>query len=66
MAFLHENPEAIEMGKSEKSEAAQQKLDAFRKKVKAQKHVKYWADAVEGRDELREFHEDPSSRRPGS
>lgn len=48
MAFLHANPDKIEAGKSEKKEQAQQKLDAFRKKVEARKHVKYWSS----RDDL--------------
>ena len=48
MAFLHENPDSIEFGKSEKDEAARAKLEAFRGKVEANKHVKYWS----GRDGL--------------
>lgn len=43
MAFLHADPEKIEVGKSEKKEQAQEKLDALRKKVEARKHVKYWS-----------------------
>lgn len=42
MAFLHGDPDAIEFGKSEKNEAIQQKLAAFRAKVERMKHVKYW------------------------
>jgi hypothetical protein len=42
MAFLHANPETIAFGKSEKDEAAREKLTAFRKKVESHKHVKYW------------------------
>jgi hypothetical protein len=51
MAFLHENPDAIPAGKTEKSEAAQEKLTAFRQKVEAQKHVKYWnsAESLQGK-----------------
>jgi hypothetical protein len=51
MAFLHENPDAIPAGKSERGEEAQAKLDSFRKKVEVQKHVKYWsnADSLQGR-----------------
>lgn len=45
MAFLHENPDAIPAGKTERTEQAQAKLAAFRSKVKARKHVKYWATA---------------------
>lgn len=43
MAFLHSDPDSIEFGKSEKDEAAREKLEAFRKKVEESKHVKYWA-----------------------
>jgi uncharacterized protein DUF4062 len=43
MAFLHANPEKIEFGKSEKDDAAREKLNAFRKKVETERHVKYWA-----------------------
>jgi hypothetical protein len=42
MAFLHGDTEAIPVGKAEKSEIAQQKLTAFREKVKTHKHVKHW------------------------
>jgi hypothetical protein len=51
MAFLHENPDDIAAGKSEKSEEAQAKLAAFRKKVEQLKHVKYWgnADSLQGK-----------------
>ncbi len=51
MAFLHENPDAIAAGKSEKTEEAQTKLAAFRKKVETLKHVKYWgnADSLQGK-----------------
>lgn len=45
MAFLHANPDKIELGKSEKDAEARRKLEAFRDKVKASKHVKYWASA---------------------
>jgi hypothetical protein len=50
MAFLHGDPDKIEHGKSEKSEAAQRALEAFRKKVEESKHVKYWhgADDLKG------------------
>jgi Domain of unknown function (DUF4062) len=43
MAFIHSNPDAIVFGKSEKDEAAREKLEAFRKKVEDNKHVKHWA-----------------------
>jgi hypothetical protein len=42
MAFLHSDPEAIISGKTEKTESSQAKLAAFRKKVEAKKHVKFW------------------------
>ncbi len=45
MAFLHANPDKIELGKSEKDAEARRKLEAFRDKVKTSKHVKYWASA---------------------
>ena len=45
MAFLHSNPDKIELGKSEKDTEAREKLDAFRLKVEGTKHVKYWAGA---------------------
>jgi hypothetical protein len=43
MAFLHGNPDAIPVGKAERSEEAQEKLAAFRAKVERGKHVKYWS-----------------------
>jgi Domain of unknown function (DUF4062) len=51
MAFLHENPNSIAVGRSERSEEAQAKLDAFRRKVEVRKHVKYWgnADSLQGK-----------------
>jgi hypothetical protein len=42
MAFLHGDPDSIELGKSEKDEETRQKLEAFRAKVQKQKHVKFW------------------------
>jgi hypothetical protein len=42
MAFLHGDPDAIPVGRAEKSEEAQRKLAAFRTKVERRKHVKYW------------------------
>jgi hypothetical protein len=42
MAFLHRDPDKIELGKSEKDEATRKKLEDFRAKVQATKHVKYW------------------------
>ena len=43
MAFLHGDPNAIPVGKSERSEEAQQRLAQFRTKVERRKHVKYWS-----------------------
>jgi len=50
MAFLHKDPDAIVLGKSEKDKETREKLEAFRAKVKARKHVKFWegADSLEG------------------
>ena len=42
MAFLHGNPDAIPVGKAERSEQAQEKLIAFRRKVERSKYAKYW------------------------
>jgi hypothetical protein len=42
LAFLHAEPDTIELGKSEKDAALREKLGAFREKVEASKHVKYW------------------------
>jgi hypothetical protein len=47
MAFLHGKPDDIPAGKSEKSEAAQAKLQAFREKVRGRKHCKFWTTAEE-------------------
>jgi hypothetical protein len=43
MAFLHENPDEIPLGKSEQDDAARAKLAQFREKVQSSKHVKYWS-----------------------
>lgn len=45
MAFLHGKPDEIPSGKSEKTEATQVKLEAFREKVQNSKHVKSWTSA---------------------
>ena len=42
MAFLHGEPQKIEVGKAEVEEATRKKLEAFRAKVEKSKHVKYW------------------------
>ncbi len=47
MAFLHADPDEIPLGKSEKDDATRKRLEAFRAKVKADKHVKYWTNADE-------------------
>jgi hypothetical protein len=45
MAFLHGDPDGIELGKSEKGDEARAKLEGFRSKVQHSKHVKYWTSA---------------------
>src|ERR1700693_761916 len=45
MAFLHGEPQKIELGKSEVEEGTRKKLEAFRAKVEKSKHVKYWTSA---------------------
>lgn len=45
MAFLHGDPGSIPLEKSEKSEEAREKLEAFRTKVETAKHVRYWKGA---------------------
>src|SRR4051794_11101642 len=47
LAFLHADPDSIELGRSEKNEAAREKLERFRSKVESKKHVKYWRAADE-------------------
>jgi Domain of unknown function (DUF4062) len=42
MAFVHENPEVIQFGKSEKDPASREKLEQFRKKVRTGRLVKSW------------------------
>jgi hypothetical protein len=44
MAFLHGDPDSIPVAKAERSEAAQEKLMAFRSKIQGAKHVKYWSN----------------------
>jgi hypothetical protein len=43
MAFLHASPDSIPLGKSEADHAARARLQSFRDKVQATKHVKFWA-----------------------
>jgi hypothetical protein len=42
IALLHENPEEIPLGKSEKDEALREKLQNFRDRVSKGRLVKYW------------------------
>ena len=45
MAFVHGDPGSIPASKTELDTSAREKLEAFREKVKASKHVKYWQSA---------------------
>jgi len=47
IAFLHENPENIPLGKSEKSEDLRIKLNLFKEKVSTNRLVKFWNNAGE-------------------
>lgn len=47
IALIHENPDAIPFGKSEKDQAFREKLDEFRKKVTSNRIVKFWKSAGE-------------------
>jgi hypothetical protein len=47
IALLHENPEEIALGKSEKEPAARKKLEKFRDKVRQGRLVKFWKNASE-------------------
>ncbi|UGB44269.1 DUF4062 domain-containing protein [Frateuria edaphi] len=42
VAFLHGNPGAISLERSEQSEAGRERLAAFRSRVEAAHHCKYW------------------------
>jgi hypothetical protein len=42
MAFLHGDPDKIELGKSEQDATLRDRLSAFREKVQHSKHVKFW------------------------
>jgi hypothetical protein len=44
LGFLHINPAAIPVGKSERTAISRRRLEQFRRLVEA-KHVKYWSDA---------------------
>lgn len=45
IALLHENPDEIPLGKSEKDALGRQKLDEFREKVRSGRVVKFWKSA---------------------
>jgi len=47
IAFIHENPDAIPLGKSEKDEVLRKKLDAFKNKVASNRLIKFWNNASE-------------------
>lgn len=47
IAFLHQNPENIPLGKSEKNEILRAKLEAFKNKVSTGRLVKFWNSAEE-------------------
>jgi hypothetical protein len=49
LAFVHQNPELIPAGRTDLSDAARAKLEAFRAKVGTDRHVKFWTNA----DDLR-------------
>ena len=46
LAFVHENPDVIPAGKTDKSDALRQKLDKFIEKIKTSgRHIKFWSNA---------------------
>ena len=45
--MLHENPDQIPLGKSEKDPALRERLEQFRKKVAAGRLVRFWKTAEE-------------------
>lgn len=47
IALIHENPEEIPLGKSEKDPLLRGRLEEFRKKVSSDRLVKYWKSADE-------------------
>ena len=47
IVLLHENPDEIPLGKSEKEPAARQKLQKFRDKVSTGRLVKFWKNPAE-------------------
>lgn len=42
LAFVHANPDEISVGKTDQDDALRKRLDAFKKKVGANKHIKFW------------------------
>jgi hypothetical protein len=44
MAFLHGEPQKIEVGKAKVEESTREKLATFSAKVEKKKHVKYWTN----------------------
>jgi hypothetical protein len=47
IALIHENPDEIPLGKSEKDPALRDKLEAFKRKVSTGRLVKFWKSADE-------------------
>lgn len=47
LAFIHENPDNITLGKSEKDEVLRKKLEQFKSKVSTNRIIKYWNNASE-------------------
>jgi Domain of unknown function (DUF4062) len=47
LAFIHEKPDEIALGKSEKDEDLRQRLDAFRERVGAGRLVKFWSSSTD-------------------
>ena len=45
LAFVHANPDEIPAGKTDQDDALRKRLDAFKKKVGTNKHVKFWKNA---------------------
>jgi hypothetical protein len=43
LAFIHEDPGSLPAKKTDQNDAARAKLDAFREKVKAGRHIKFWS-----------------------
>lgn len=47
IAFIHENPDAIPLGKSEKDQTLRNKLDIFKSKVSTNRLIKFWNNVEE-------------------